>query len=57
MLETLEIILKYKTNNGVTVPAIRYFDGANVFCDCAGKYKSDTLEGSLKLFLKELFHK
>ncbi len=57
MLETLEVILKDKKNNGINIPPIRYFDGNGAFSDSGGNYKSETLEGSLKLFLIELIKK
>ncbi len=54
MLEVLEVVLKDKKNVGITIPQIRYFDGNGMFSGAGGEYKSDTLKGSLKLFLNEL---
>jgi len=52
----LERLNKYLTENvGEYPPEIRYFDGLaenNPFCTLAGEFKSDSIEGSISLFLK-----
>lgn len=42
-----------KRNVGENLPEIRYFDGIDAFCDKNGKYKNESLEESIKIFLRE----
>ena len=52
MLETLNIIMK-ESKGEIIFPQIRFFDGDNMFSTSSGQYKSENLEESLRLFLKE----
>lgn len=52
----LESFLKMKDKNnnlsGLTLPPIRFFDGNQTFSDVHGKYKANSLEESLSLYIK-----
>jgi hypothetical protein len=52
-IEKLQEILKSRENIGKMLPDIRYFDGCQCFCTPSGKYKAETLEGALSLFLDD----
>ncbi len=43
-----------KKHCGMPLPQIRYFDGTNKFSTVYGDYTSDTLEGSVRLFLESV---
>ena len=57
LLETLGVLMSVKENENMTLPAIRFFSGVNKFSDKYGRYKANTLEGSIRLFLTELASK
>ncbi len=57
LLETLGVLMSVKENENMTLPAIRFFSGVNKFSDKYGRYKANTLEGSIRLFMIKLAHK
>ena len=57
-LKQLEVLIKLSGSDsksiGFSLPNIRYFEGTNKFSDRNGWYASDTLEGSLQLYIKAM---
>jgi hypothetical protein len=49
--EILENFLKEKM--GESILTIRYFNGTDKFSDNFGRYSSDSLEESIKLYIKQ----
>ena len=56
IIEQIQELFKTRNFSDKTLPEIRYFDGIQSFCTPSGQYKSDTLEGSLELFLQDINH-
>lgn len=52
-LSELEAFLKNKKNTGQSLPEVRFFDGINKFSTPEGEYSSDSLSGSLELFMEK----